>query len=71
MTEDQIEELSKDLVFEAASNAGFFLRLDDNDEPIYSAGEHGEVDVTDELHEFAFQLINSLVLLRARHHGMQ
>jgi len=44
MTEDQIQKIAEGLIFEAASNAGFFLSLDDDDVPIYSAGEHGEVD---------------------------
>jgi hypothetical protein len=67
MTEDEIEKVAQDLIFEAASESGFFLSLDENDEPIYSVGEHGEVDVTDELNEFAFQLIKSLILLKSRH----
>ena len=55
----QIKEQLYEIMEEAACDAGFFV---DGETGIY-AGEHGEIDITDELVKFTNNLIKNIIFM--------
>jgi hypothetical protein len=62
LTESQ-KDFMNDLIFESAENAGFFCATDNKDCAIFSAGEHGEVDITENIYAFAIHIVEQLNLM--------
>jgi hypothetical protein len=51
------------LIYEAAQDTGLFLNVDDEGYGIYSTGEHGEIDITCEIVDFALNLLSTFIAI--------
>jgi len=59
----QINEAFPEIIHDSAVNSGFWT-----DGESLSLGEHGEIDVTDKLHDFADELMSKIMLMIAINH---
>ena len=62
------EKLALEIVERCVEKAGFFHQFDDDDNILIYAGSHGEYDCTEELEEFAFLLLEQLMITQIQTH---